>query len=453
MGFVTQVRALVKLGGPMVATQFFIMAMGFLDTAMAGHYSAVDLAGVALGGNVLWPVFILTTGFTMALTPIVAQLRGESRADEVGAWVRQGLWIAAVATAITVFAVVNAEPIFRWANVDPAASDIGARYLDAAAWGIPAVMFYITLRYTCEGLGHTLPPMVIVGTALMVNGVLNYVLIYGKLGLPALGGEGCGWATAITMWFELLLILLLLRRPYFRATGLTDRFEWPQLGTIRSILRVGVPIGLTGFLGMAIFAVIGFLIGSIGVTELAAHSVAGNINWATFVIPMGLGSAASIRVGFFVGARDLDQSRSVARAALLLCLGYAIIVSIVLLAGRHWIVTVYSNDADVVSLAATLLIFVAVYQVVDDTKETMLGTLRGYKDTRMPMLYNIFGYWLLALPLGAGLGFGWFGFEPLGVYGFWGGLAAGVAVVCICLALRLWFTSRDERRILRLAAA
>ncbi len=268
-----EARELARLGLPMVATQFCIMAMGFLDTAMAGNYASVDLAGVALGGNVLWPLFMLMSGLNMALTPMSAQLRGEGKMTAIGPLTWQGLWLAVGAAVITALVLVNAAPIFALFDVDPEAAAIGERYLDAAAWGIPGVMLYVTLRYTCEGLGKTLPPMLIAASALVINGVLNYIFIYGKLGMPAMGGEGCGWATALTMWIELGLILLLLRRPWFRETGILERFEKLDPSRVASLVRVGLPIGLTVFLEMGVFSVLGFLVGSLGVTALAAHSI------------------------------------------------------------------------------------------------------------------------------------------------------------------------------------
>ena len=446
-----ETKALARLGGPMVATQFFIMAMGFLDTAMAGHYSSVDLAGVALGGNILWPLFMLFSGLNMALTPIIAQLRGAGRIAEGGVSIRQGIWIGLIASTIMVIVLPNARIVFELASVDPAAADVAHRYLAAAVWGVPGVIVYVSLRYVCEGLGHTLPPMAIAGSALIVNGILNYVFIYGALGVPEMGGEGCGWATALTMWFELALMVALLRAPYFRATGLLDRFEWPNGAEIVRILKIGVPIALTVFLEMAVYSVIGLLIGSMGVTALAAHSIVGHMNWATYVFPMALGSAASIRVGYYVGAREFDRSRHVAKVSFMLSLGYALIVSACLVLGRHALPGIYSNDPAVIELAATLLLFVAVYQIVDDTQATMAGSLRGYKDTRVPMLISLAGYWVVALPLGSALGFGWFDIEPIGVYGFWAGMTLGLILVAISMGVRLLSTSRADDRILALA--
>lgn len=430
----------------MVATQFFIMAMGFLDTAMAGHYASVDLAGVALGGNVMWPVFMLMAGFNMALTPMVAHFRGENKVHQMGGLVRQGVWLALFSSAFIILVITNAGPVFNLFNIDPGAADIAERYLKAAAWGIPGVMLYVTLRYVCEGLGHTIEPMLIAGFALIVNGTLNYILIYGLYGFPEMGGEGCGWATAITMWSELVLMLLLISKPWFRETGFLNHFEWLHFGNIKSILKVGLPIGFTAFLEMAVFSVIGFFIGSIGVTALAAHSIAGNVNWATFVVPMSLGSAISIRVGYFVGAKDYDYARQIAKLAFQISLIYAIFASILLITARHLIVTIYSTDLAVIEMASTLLIIVALYQIVDCTQATMIGALRGYKDTRVPLVYSFIGYWVFAMPIGVVLGFGYIG-EAWGVYGFWTGMAFGLTLVSLLVGGRLYRTSGDINRI------
>ena len=431
----------------MVATQFFIMAMGFIDTAMAGRYDSVHLAGVALGGVVLWPVFMLTSGFTMALTPIVAQLRGGGSVVAAGANVRQGLWLGLAASALCVLVITNSGPLFAFVSVDAEAAAIAQDYLAATAWGLPAVQLYVVLRYTAEGLGKTVPPMLIAGLALPVNGILNYVLIYGKFGAPELGGVGCGWATAVVWWMELALIALLVKRPYFRAIGLLERFDWPSWEIQKGILKIGVPIGLTIFLEIAVFSVVGLSVASLGVVPLAANSIAGNVNWATYVIPSALGSAASIRVGFYVGADNFAGAAFVSKTAFLVSLTYAGVVSALLILFRHRIAWLYTQDAAVLDLAATLMIFIAFYQIVDDTQATMGGALRGYKDTRAPMLYTLLGFWFLALPLGTALCFGWLGTAPMGVIGYWVGMTLGLAVVAGCIGLRLVSTSRNPERI------
>lgn len=315
-GPLAEARALARLGAPMAATQFFIMAMGFMDTAMAGHYASAHLAGVAVGGNVLWPVYLLFAGCTMSVTPIAAQLTGGGRIGQVGAVVHQALVIGVAASVLGVLVLLNAAPLFALFGIDAEATDVGYRYLRATALGLPAGICYIVLRHASEGVGRTVGPMVIAGVALLLNAGLNYALIYGRFGAPELGGEGCGWATAAVMWFELGAILVLSRARYFRETGLwrlgvtagaRAGLDFREIGRI---LRIGVPIGLTSFVGMALFAIIGFLVGSLGVVPLAAHSIATHINWATFVAPMALGAAAGIRIGFYVGGRGLPRRRA-----------------------------------------------------------------------------------------------------------------------------------------------
>ena len=432
----------------MVATQLFIMGMGFLDTAMAGRYSSVDLAGVAMGGNLLWPVFMLMTGLTMAVTPMVAQLTGAEKVGDAGGLVRQGVWMALTASVATMIIMQNAEPFFYWIGVDEAVTVVATGYLDAASWGMPASMVYVVLRYTSEGLGHTRPPMVIAGAALALNAPLNYLFIYGAFGFPELGGVGCGWATAIVMWFEVLAMLIVVRKPFFRETNFLAHFGGPELGTIVRILKIGLPIGLTIFLEMAVYSVIGFLIATLGVNALAAHSIAGNLNWMTYVIPMSLGSAAAIRVGFYVGAKRPELARQVAATAFQISLAYALVVSLLVVALRFVLVGIYTEDAAVLAIAVKLLLIIAIFQIVDDTNATMAGALRGYKDTRVPMVFSLVGYWLFALPLGYFLATGPI---ALGVYGYWAGMAIGLLVVAICMGVRLWNTSHDMPRVQRLA--
>ena len=444
---------MLRLGAPIALTQFFIMAMGFLDTAMAGHYAAVHQAGVGLGGYVLWPIFMLLAGCTMSVTPMVAQMMGAGRGSETGQVVRQGLIVGAVGSVVGVLAVVNGGALFAAAGVEATVADVAERYLKAAAFGLPPVMIYMVLRHGAEGLGRTVGPMVIAALALTLNAILNYAFIYGRFGAPELGGEGCGWATAIVMWFELGAIVLLWRRRPFRATGLWRRPDGGRAAEVHvgRILKIGVPIGLSSFVGMGLYAAVGILIGGLGVVPVAAHNIAGHINWATFVAPMALGSAAGIRIGFHVGGADLAGAARVARTALLLSLGYAVTISVALVLARNVLVLVYSNDVAVMAVAATLILFIAVYQIFDDAQATMAGSLRGYKDTRVPMLYSVVGYWLLAFPVGLALGYGWGEVPELGVYGFWIGLSVGLAAVAVAMGLRLLSTSRNAERIAALS--
>lgn len=438
----SELNVLLRLSAPMIATQFFIMGMGFVDTAMSGQYSSLDLAGVAIGGVILWPLFMLFAGVLTALTPMVSQHVGGGRRLAVGALVQQGIWVAMIFGVILFSLVRISEPLLIVFDVAPEAVSIAMAYLKAASWGCPAVMLYVTLRYACEGLGQTLLPMLIAGTTLPINAGLNYVLIYGLFGAPELGGEGCGWATAITMWFELGVMLLVIRRPWLRNTGLFERILKPKLATIKSILQVGLPIGMTMFLEMTVFSLVSLLVGSIGIAAIGANTIGGNLNWFVFVIPMALGSAASIRVGFHVGAKDYARAAKVARLSVLISATYAFLASLVLVLGREVLPRIYTSDPAVLALTAEVLLIVAAYQFFDCTQATLIGALRGYKDTQYPMIISIIGYWFIALPVGTLLGWGLLGWD-LGVLGFWVGLGCGVGFVALFAFVRLYRTSRN----------
>ena len=442
----SELNVLLRLSAPMIATQFFIMGMGFVDTAMSGQYSSLDLAGVAIGGVILWPLFMLFAGVLTALTPMVSQHVGGGRRLAVGALIQQGIWVAMIFGLLLFLLVRISEPLLILFDVAPEAVSIAMAYLKAASWGCPAVMLYVTLRYACEGLGQTLLPMLIAGATLPINAGLNYVLIYGLFGAPELGGEGCGWATAITMWFELGVMLLVIRRPWLRNTGLFERVLKPKLAPIKSILQIGLPIGMTMFLEMTVFSLVSLLVGSIGIAAIGANTIGGNLNWFVFVIPMALGSAASIRVGYHVGAKDYARAAKVARLSVLISATYAFLASLVLVLGREVLPRIYTSDPAVLVLTAEVLLIVAAYQFFDCTQATIIGALRGYKDTQYPMIISIIGYWLIALPVGTILGWGLLGWN-LGVLGFWIGLGCGVGFVALFAVVRLYRTSRDVDRI------
>ena len=215
--FSAAIRPVITLGWPMILTQLFIMGTGFVDTVMAGRYSATDLAAVSLAGNVLWPSFMLLTGITMALSPITSQLRGAGKTSEVGYQVRQGLWLCLGSATLLITIMLNAQQLFARAGIEPEVAQIASEYLQAVSWGIPPIILYVALRHTSEGLGVTRPPMLIAGSVLPLNALLNYAFVYGNWGAPELGGVGCGWATAVVFWVEFGLIMIVVRIRHFRA--------------------------------------------------------------------------------------------------------------------------------------------------------------------------------------------------------------------------------------------
>ena len=432
----------------MILTQLSQMGMGVADTIMAGRVSAADLAGVALGGNLFWPVLLLISGIIMSITPSVSQLHGAGRQKEAGKVVQQALWIAAIGGGLLTVVLRNVEPIYHLIGVDPLAIPISVAYLKALSWGLLPLLGYFAMRYLCEGMSWALPAMLIAFSGLMLKIPLNYLFIYGGFGIPAMGGEGCGWSSAIVMWYELIAISLLVAFSRIKVTGVFTHFSKPDFTEIKRLVRLGLPIGATMFLEFSMFSVVTLLIGRLGVDAVAAHQIASNVGGMTFMVPLALGMAASIRVGFNVGSNDLPGARLSGWVAINVSLAFAAIAAVTVFFSRDFIAGLYSTELPVLILATDLLLFIVVYQFFDDAQVTATGALRGFKDTRTPLWVAIFAYWFIGLPIGIAIGSGWFqvdGFQ--GVRGYWVGLVVGLVVASVILVARFRWLSGEETRI------
>lgn len=437
--------SLTALAVPMIVTQLSQMGMGVADAIMAGRVSAADLAGVALGGNLFWPLMLFMSGVIMSVTPSVSQLHGARRESQIGGVIRQALWLAAAGGVATLLLLGYCEAFLNFVGVDPAAIPVAVGYVGALRWGMLPVLGYFALRYLCEGMSWTTPAMVIALVGLLLKVPLNLLFIHGGFGIPAMGGVGCGVSSALVMWFELVAMLAVVSFSRMRRIGLFARFAWPDVREMLRLLRLGLPIGATMFVEMAVFSCITLLIGRLGVDAVAAHQIASNVGGLTFMIPLAIGTAATVRVGYNVGANDLVRAKIAGKVAIVAALIFAVLAAALVMLARHQIPLLYSSDAGVIAVAIELLVLIAIYQIFDDTQAVVIGVLRGYKDTRTPLLVSLLAYWAFALPVGAALGFG-FGVPALGVRGFWIGLILGLVLVAVILAARfVWLSARDER--------
>jgi len=440
----TELKKLTGLALPLVVTQLAQMGLGVLDTIMAGRVSAVELAGVALGGVIFWPVLMLIAGIVMAVIPTVSQLHGGGRVREAGAVVRQALWIALFCGLTMIILLYNLEPMYHFVGVDPLAIPVTMAYVKAMSWGVLPVLGYFVLRYLCEGTSWTTPAMLIAGSAFLLKIPLNYWFIYGGMGLPAMGGEGCGWATSVVMAYEFIAIICVVQFSRVKVTNVFAEFSWPDAIEIKRLVWLGLPIGLSTFAEFSIFSAVTLLIGRLGVETVAANQIVNNVSGLVFMIPLGLGMATSIRVGYNVGAGDYVAARLSGLVAVGTGFVFALFAVSSLLLGGEFIVSLYSTEASVVELATGLIVIVALFQLSDDLQVIGMGALRGYKDTRAPFLIALICYWVVGFPFAWILGFGYFEALDLGVYGYWIGMATGLTCAAILLLYRFNRVSRRE---------
>jgi MATE family multidrug resistance protein len=328
---------------------------------------------------------------------------------------------------------------------DPLVVAVAGDYLDGFSWGLPALLGMLLLRPYSEGLSFTQPHLVASLVSLLVNIPANYMLIFGHWGAPALGGAGAGWATALAFWaaFAVMVSYTIMHKTYVQA------FIWRRLlpyeaDELRHLLRVGAPIALMLFVEVSIFSLIALFLGVRPSSEIAAHQVAMNVAYLAFTLPFSISIAASIRVGRFQGAQDHRGAYNAARAAFLLALVTAAFNISILVLFADQIAAFYSNDAVVIQQATELLVFAALFQLADAFVVPAQGALRGYKDTRVPMLLAILAYWVITLPLGYVLGLTDILTPAMGAPGFWISLVVGLTTSGIFMSSRLWHISRYQ---------
>ena len=450
---VTELKLFGTLGVPIILTQLSQMGIGVIDSIMAGRVSPTDLAGVALGGNFYFPPVVLLAGIAMAVTPTMSQMHGAGDEARGGAVVRQALWIAVVGGLLAMGLMQFGEAGYRLIGVDEAAIPVATAYLTYMSFGVVPTIAFFVLRYLCEGLSWTTPSMIVAFGGLALKLPLNYLFVYGGLGIPAMGGAGCGLSSAIIMWLQLFAMIFIVRYSRVQRAGAFSEFSLPDFRVIWRLVKLGIPIGITMFFEGTVFSVVTLLIGRLSVEAVAAHQVVFNVGSVTSMIPVALGVAATIRAGYNVGAKDYPGARRSVYVALAAALAFAVLAASALLLFRDLIASAYTTDMSVLASASALLIILALYQFVDDTQTTAIGCLRGYKDVRIPMGIVLCSHWGIGIPVGSVLGYGLFGLEPWGVSGFWWGLITGFGIATISLNTRLAILSRSERRIRRYAEA
>ncbi|WXL27471.1 MATE family efflux transporter [Ectopseudomonas mendocina] len=441
----TELSKLLSLAFPIMIAQLANTAMGFVDAVMAGRVSPQDLASVALGNSIWVPVFLLMTGTLLATTAKVARRFGAGEYTEIGPVVRQALWLGLLLGLAAATLLWHTEFVLVLMKVDPYLIPSAMGYLRGVACGFPALALYYVLRCFSDGLGLTRPSMIIGLAGLALNIPLNYVFIYGKLGVPAMGGVGCGWATGLVMVFMCLAMLAWVKWiPKYSSSQLFERFDWPQWSIIKRLLGVGLPIGISVFAESSIFSVIALLIGGLGATVVAGHQIALNFSSIVFMIPYALAMATTVRVGQALGRNDPREARFASGVSIGTALTYACLSASVMLLFREQIAGIYTPDPTVIAVAASLLVYSALFQFSDAIQVTAAGALRGYQDTRVTMFITLFAYWGIGLPVGYILGLtDWF-MEASGPKGLWEGLVVGLTCAAVLLVIRLKRSARKH---------
>jgi MATE family multidrug resistance protein len=444
-----EARALLKLGLPLAATQLAQMAVMTTDTLMIARLGAVPLAAASLGFTFYVFGWLVAAGPIMAVSPIIAQALGRDAADTRAGrrTLRMSLW-AILLMAVPIFALYFAAPqILRALGQDPLAIARAAPYVLALAPGLLFALGYAALRNFLASLGHTRVPLIISALLIVLNGALNFVLIYGHFGLPRLELVGAGIATSLANAASFALLLAyVLAAPTYRRFALLVRFWRPDWDKLKELFRIGVPIAFTMAFEITLFQAGLLLMGLIGTAELAANQIAMNVASLTFMVPLGLAMAGTVRVGLASGAGDPAGVRRAAAATVGLGVVFMAVAGIAIIALRGAIATLYldaarADNAPVIALAVQFLALAALFQVFDAAQVTGAHALRGLKDTRVPAILAGISYWLVGLPAAIVFAF----VVKLGGVGVWIGYLLGLASAAILMLGRLYVLTRAPR--------
>ena len=422
------------------------MLMGTTDTIIAGRASPADLAGLGVGNSISMTIFMFISGVIFAVTPIVAQLYGAKKFEQIGQKLREVLWIALFLGILIAVLFMNMGFILNNLPIDKSITDISIKYLQAIALGFTFLTVFTCLRCYSEGMKLTVPVFVIAFCGMILNIPLDLMFVYGWFGAPKLGGVGCGIATTIVSFIMMVAMFFYIAiNKNYKKTQPFSKFSWPSSSTTKEAVKLGVPIGLGIFIELSMFSGAGIILAVLGESIVASHYIAINIASLFFMIPLSIGLAAATRVGNLIGEENPIQAKTASHSTIYLCIIAALVNIAVILVFREFIVGIYTTDIIVFNLTVGLLIYAALFQLPDGIQMGALGSLRGYKDNFVPMILLFISYWIFALPVGyylTNFGFG----NPYGASGMWIGMIIGLSIFSILSILRLRWVTRKSLR-------
>tara|TARA_B100000795_G_scaffold137310_1_gene102560 strand:+ start:9127 stop:10539 length:1413 start_codon:yes stop_codon:yes gene_type:complete len=445
--FIENARTLLRLAAPLIIGQIAVVGMTVTDIYMGGQVDADTLAALQLGGSVWSMINLMVIGIMIANSPIVGNFWGAGQLGKIRFQFQQVLWLALPLGVVVISAVLLGIHLVGQLDISANVYRITVGYL--YPFLITGFMFpaFFAFRTTFEGIGDTRPVLVFNGAAFVLNGILDYALVFGKFGLPALGGIGAAWATVVVMTFLVTCMALYARHSAtLESLNLYHKFAAPNLKAMAETLRLGIPIALNIAAEFSFFAVIPFMIAHLGSEMLAAHAIAINIDSLVFMVPLGVAQALTIKIAHAQGRGNPHEARMICLVGFKLVLILALMTSSLKVLLRNDIASLFSADPGVQIIAANLFFFAAMLGLVDCLQMACSGALRGYKDARIPLVIQVIAFWVIAFPIAYSIALTDFWGPPLGVYGFWIGTVIAASIAATCLIYRWNLVSKNEIR-------
>jgi MATE family multidrug resistance protein len=442
--FRQEIRPMLRLAAPLAMAELGWMAMGFVDALMAGRLGAAAIGAGSLGNMLFYPIAICGSGMLLGMDTLVSQAFGARDDAACRRTLVQGLWIATGVAPVVVVLLALTIPLLRAVGTNPRVMELLVPYLHAMLWGVPPLLFYSAFRRYLQSMNIVKPITFAVISANLLNFAGNWLFMYGNWGAPRLGLTGSGYSTSISrVYIALVLLIAILRhqhlqsesRPGYPPGVRSDTpFSYrPQFPIIRRLLSLGFPSAMQIFVEGAVFGAVTVMASRFDEVSLAAHSIAVNVISITFMVPLGISSAAAVRVGQAVGRKDPPGIAVSGWTALLLGAGFMSTAGLALAIVPRWIARLYTPEVAVIGASAALLRIAALFEIFDGLQVVATGALRGLGDTRTPAIAHFAGYWIVGMPVAWFLCFtyGW------GVTGIWVGLTSALILIGLLL-LAAW---------------
>jgi MATE family multidrug resistance protein len=430
---------------PVVMAELGWMTMGIVDTLMVGRIGPEAIGAVGIGSSLFMTICIFAMGLLLGLDTLVSHAFGAGRFAECHRWLAYGVALSLLLSVpITLVILALSSALSGW-GLDPAVLRLTQPYLDVLAWSIPPLLLYASFRRYLQGMGAVRPVMVALVFANVLNAVVNWILIFGHLGAPAMGVRGSAWATVVAriVMAAVLFAVIVYRERSLVSSQLIARPERSHgfslrrflsnidMAPMRRLLTLGLPAASQVTLEVGVFAAATALAGRLAPAALAAHQIAVNLAALTFMVPLGIASAGAVRVGHAVGRRDRNGAARSGWTAILFGLSFMSCAAAAFLFFPRALIGAFTRDPAVLAIGVSLLFVAALFQLFDGVQAVSTGTLRGLGDTRSPMLWNLAGHWFIGLPLGYTLCF----VLGFGVVGLWWGLSTGLIICGIALVI------------------
>lgn len=433
----SKIQRFVRLTIPIIITQFSLMAGSFISILLTGQYSTVDLAGISIGYNIWVAAFFGTMGILLGISPILAQLLGAKKTEDIPVIIGNGLYLATALGIILIsIGAISLKPLLQMLNLEPAAYNVAMQYMAAIGVGIIPLLWSCILRNTVDSHGYTHYSMMVILTSFGLNVFLDYGLILGHFGMPALGGLGAGIATAICSWYNVLAYSVILSySKVFKHYRILRNLGKPMRIYIIEQIKLGVPIGFAIFCEMSIFSLAALLMAYYGTNIIAAHQAAISFTNLFYGFPLSISIASTIAVAYEVGAKRFKDARTYAYIARIMALIIAMLICSYSFTHLHEIAGFYTNDPNMIQLIGSFLSYAVFFSVIDAFGTPLQGVLRGYKDVKIVSAIAISCYWGVSVPTAYLFTFV-FNYGP---YGIWVGLLSSVAAAGILYTWRTWY--------------